>query len=70
MAKNDPFAGARKYAGKNGAQRLGPAAETHGVPILRPFIVPPNSHEFNDRWISTPKATKADHKLPVSPKKK
>jgi hypothetical protein len=47
MAKNDPFAGARKYAGKNRAEPLGKGEDMH-VPVVRPFVVHPGGRTFNE----------------------
>ncbi len=48
MAKNDPFKGARKYAGKNsGPNVVTNAEQVYGVTVVRPYIKPPNTRTFD-----------------------
>lgn len=59
MAKqkmHDPFAAARKYAGKNTAEVLGHQNTDIGIPAVKPFVVVPNGRSFDEAgWNPHPK---------------
>ncbi len=52
MAKKstDPFAGARRYAGKNrGPNVVTNAEQVYGVTVVRPYIRTPGGRSFDDQ---------------------